>query len=143
VKRSAALMPLSHEHHQALFVALQLRRAQDADAAAAAMLEFYDADGRAHFEIEEGILLPAWLELDPAADRAAAERVLSEHLSIRCEVRRLRAGTVGLDGLHRLGEALERHVRFEERELFPAIEAALDETALARVGREVAAAEGR
>ena len=140
MKRSEALTPLSRDHHQALFVALQLQRAESPEPAQV-MLAFYDEHGRRHFEIEEGILLPAWLEADPRADHGVAERVLSEHLTIRAAVRRLRAGSVEVEELHELGELLNRHVRFEERGLFPAIEAGLDDEALAALGEEIAAAE--
>ena len=47
-----------------------------------------------------------------------------------------------LDAAHALGEELDAHVRFEERELFPAIERDLDDEALAILARAVAKAEG-
>ena len=53
----------------------------------------------------------------------------------------LRAERVGADDLRALGELLDRHVRFEERELFPLIEASLDEGAIGAIGAEIAAAE--
>jgi hypothetical protein len=43
--------------------------------------------------------------------------------------------------IRELGERLAAHVRFEERELFPLIEADLGENALERLARAVAAAE--
>ena len=50
---------------------------------------------------------------------------------------------MAVEELRELGELLERHVRFEERELFPVIEAGLDADAISRVGAEIAEAEGR
>jgi hemerythrin-like domain-containing protein len=140
VKRSPELTPLSHEHHQALVVAMALKRAEGPEAAAA-LVDFHRSDGERHFEIEERILLPGWLAADPGADHAAAARVLGDHLELRAAVRRLQAGEPTVAELHRLGALLETHVRFEERELFPAIEAALDEGVLAELGAAIAAAE--
>jgi hemerythrin-like domain-containing protein len=142
MKRSPELTPLSHDHHQALFVAQKLKRADSAGDARESFLAFWQSHGRGHFAIEEDILLPGWVENDPGADREAAARVAAEHLEIRTEARRLERGSeLELEQLQALGALLERHVRFEERELFPAIESALDPDAIARLGEEIAAAE--
>lgn len=142
MKRSPELTPLSHDHHQALFVAQRLKRTDDADDARERFLAFWRSHGRGHFAIEEDILLPGWVESDPGADREAAARLAAEHLEIRGEARRLEHGTeFELERFHALGSLLEAHVRFEERELFPAIEAALDAEAIARLGEEIASAE--
>ena len=140
MKRSAELTPLSHDHHRALFVALQLKRAEGATASAA-FIEFIEGEGRAHFRVEETILLPRWIAADPGADREAAARVLGEHLEMRIAAERMRAAPPSVAELHALGELLEHHVRFEERELFPQIEEALDEGTLAELGAAIAAAE--
>jgi hemerythrin-like domain-containing protein len=136
MRRSAELTPLSHDHHRALFVALQLKRADD-ESASAGFLDFLDHQGEHHFRLEEQILLPGWLAADPDAEPEQAIRVLAEHLELRSAARALRSAAVGVETLHRLGELLERHVRFEEREPFPRIERALSATALADLGAEL------
>ena len=144
MKRSPELTPLSRDHHQALFVAQRLKRVDDADDARERFLDFWASHGRGHFAIEEDILLPAWVSADVGADRSAAARVTAEHLEIRSQARRLERGDAfELEELHGLGALLESHVRFEERELFPAIEAALDAEAIAHLGEEIDAAEAR
>jgi hypothetical protein len=62
VKRSASLASLSRDHHQALVVAQQLRRATDATAAEArtAFLSYWSRHGRLHFRLEEEVLFPAY-----------------------------------------------------------------------------------
>lgn len=146
MKRSAELTPLSHDHHQALAVALRLKRATPEDGAAARQdfLDYSEKIGDLHFRIEEEILLPAWLaggggDDDEAA--AMAARLAAEHLEIRAIARMLRAGRGAPDLLRELGALLDRHVRFEERELFPLIERSLDEEAIEALGAEIAAAE--
>jgi hypothetical protein len=54
---------------------------------------------------------------------------------------RLERGDLPLEETHSLGALLERHVRFEERELFRAIEAGMDDDAIAELGAEIARAE--
>jgi hypothetical protein len=141
MKRSPELTPLSHDHHQALFAAQQLKRAEDIEAAATAFLPFWEAHGRRHFQVEEEVLLPGWIDADPSAERDLAARVLTDHLAIRSDVRRLERGTLPLEGVRALGKTLEDHVRFEERQLFPRIEAGLDAGAIAALGAEIARAE--
>ncbi len=141
MKRSDELTPLSHDHHQALFVAMSLRRADVVEEAATALMGYWNEHGRRHFEIEEGILLPGWLAADENADLEAAARVAREHLEIRAAVRLVDSGQAGLDDLHRLGEQLNDHVRFEERVLFPLIEQRVAADELARIGAEIEAAE--
>lgn len=140
MKRSPELTPLSHDHHQALFVAMRLKRAED-DSAAQVFLEFMDEHGEPHFQAEERILLPGWIAADPEADPAMAIRVQTEHLEMRASARALRSGAVGVGDLRQLGELLERHVRFEERELFPRIEAGVDAETMAMLGAEIERAD--
>ena len=141
MKRSPELTPLSHDHHQALFVAQRVRRADDVAEGRADLLGYWQTHGRQHFEVEEAVLLPAWLELDPNANRVLIARVADEHLVIRALVRRARANTLDLDRLREGGTLLAEHVRFEERQLFPLIESGIEPNALAQLGEEIAAAE--
>lgn len=143
MKRSPELSPLSRDHHKALAVALRLRRAEDVDAAktAALFFDYWRDHGAHHFRIEEEILLPGWVDGDPVPDRALAARVAEEHLEIRIAVRRLERGDSSRKALRELGGLLERHVRFEERELFPRIEAGLDPRTIVALGEQIDCAE--
>ena len=143
MKRSPELTPLSHDHHQALFAAQQLKRADDPAPAVEALLAFWRAHGRDHFRIEEEILLPGWLEGDPTAAGELAARVSAEHLAIRRLVRRAEREGLSVEELRGLGALIADHVRFEERQLFPLIEAALEPGAIAELGAEIADAEAR
>ena len=138
MKRDPALAPLSHDHHQALVVAQRLRRAT-ADSVAhdrAAFLAFWNAEGEAHFELEERVLFPAFAGHGDAHHPLLA-RALCEHVDIRHRAYRVADDTdADARALQQLGTCLADHVRLEERELFPLIEAALpteDLVALAAV----------
>jgi hemerythrin-like domain-containing protein len=139
MKRHRALQPLSRDHHVALSVALRLRRATDDGAAASrdAFLEFWREDGANHFRVEEEVLLPAFaVHADP--DAGCVARMLMDHVRIRAAARRLEEpGDPPVEALHELGTMLERHVRLEEREVFPLIEEALPPEAAEDLVREV------
>ena len=137
MKRSEALAPLSHQHHQGLFVALRLKRADSATAVEArrAFLAFWESDGREHFRIEEEVLLPAYAR-HGAHDHPAVVQVLTDHVDLRRRAWDLAAvDRPEPEMLHQLGDRLERHIRHEERVLFPLIEEALPDDELARVMR--------
>jgi len=140
VKRDDSLRPLSRQHLVALTTAMKLRRASSSEGLADAFLEFWRDDGRNHFRVEEEVLLPTWA-MHAAVDRAGVARMLEEHLAIRRSVLEIEAGGLSTEGAHRLGQLLDAHVRFEERELFPLIEAALDESALAQLALAIEKAE--
>jgi hemerythrin-like domain-containing protein len=138
VKRSDALAPLSRQHHQGLFAAMKLKRADAAGAAEArsAFVDFWEREGRDHFRVEEEVLLPAYAR-HGEHDHPAVVRVLVEHVDLR---RRGEDVAAAADpdpvALNELGERLERHIRHEERVLFPLIEQALPQDEAARLARE-------
>lgn len=127
MKRSRALMSLSHDHHAALFVAQQLRRTTSATATDArrAFLAYWAEHGSAHFRIEEEVLLPAYAAHgDPYHPMVA--RTLCDHVAIRHRAAALQSDHVAdVEALRELGVALAAHVRHEERELFGLIERAI------------------
>jgi hemerythrin-like domain-containing protein len=142
MKRHRAFVELSRDHQHGLATAHTLRHATETDRATArsAFLLFWHDEAEAHFQIEEQILLPALHRLD-AADEPV-NRVLAEHADIRRRAADLsdEAQPV-LDDLHGLGDLLERHIRYEERLLFPLIETSLDHAELTAFGEAFARAE--
>ena len=133
MKREPALAVLSRDHHQALAVALKLRRATADTAAEArdAFLGFWESDGHHHFRVEEQVLLPAFAAFGDAHHPLVA-RALCEHVVIRHRADVLaRERTASPERLHELGAMLADHVRLEERELFGLIEDVLPAPELA------------
>jgi hemerythrin-like domain-containing protein len=137
MKRSAALTPLSRDHHQALAVALALTRADQATASNAVerFRGYWESHGRQHFAIEEAVLIPALPSTDAEWTRLC-ERMTSEHRRLRALASTLDGGRV--DRVVELGTLLRDHVRFEEREVFPYLEAQLDASTLEELGRQLA-----
>ena len=103
-------------------------------------LEFWHDDGQRHFRIEEEVLLPGWSR-HADVEREGVRRMLEEHLTIRREALRLEASEATLEEARELGRLLHDHVRFEERRLFPAIEAALDAESLGHLASAIERAE--
>ena len=137
MKRHPALVGLSHDHHHELVQARRLRLAAEAGAeerlaAAQEYVELFFAETLRHFRDEEEILFPAYAQR--AGETPLLRRILEEHMQLHGLVRALRAeaagGAVSPDSLRTLGGLLHRHVRAEERELFPAVEAALPDAEL-------------
>ncbi len=140
MKRAEALQPLSRDHLKSLLAAKRLRNATDAAVAGQDFLAFWESEGRHHFRVEEEVLLPGWA-LHCPVDRVAVARMLEEHLSIRRAALRAAGAEASLEELRDLGRLLDDHVRFEERELFPMVEQALEPDDLARLAIAIERAE--
>lgn len=130
-RRHDRLIPLTHDHHHALKEAKGLAVASAGDAtersvAASAFVDFFERDTRAHFREEEEVVFP--LVVDVPEMEAPLARVMMEHVRIHAMVERLRRelgeGAVTREALGHLGNVLQDHVRYEEKVLFPLIEAA-------------------
>ena len=124
MKRHPDLLQLSREHHGALKLARDARRAAaSGDASEMAALaqrvaQVFPVELDPHFCIEEqGILLL----LAQAGQHALVARTLADHAELRRLARAL--ATPDADTLLRFAELLSAHVRFEEREVFEAAQA--------------------
>lgn len=124
----------------ALVTAKKLREATDLDEAARTFLDFWRGDGIRHFRTEEEVLLPTWA-VHGEVDRDGVARMLGDHLAIRREALRLEAGDTTLEEAQALGQLLHDHVRFEERQLFPKVEDALDAASLSSLAVAIEEAE--
>lgn len=140
MKRHEALFPLSHDHHHALVEARYLRLSEDdADTMTARLLEFWTRSLERHFKQEEEILLPR-LALQTPLEPDVRAQTLGEHAGIRSLIDSLIIGAEPrADLLRSIGNALTDHIRFEENNLFPAVEATLSEDELWLINRELKA----
>jgi hypothetical protein len=87
-------------------------------------------------------LLPALAAAGGVEDPVIG-RVLHDHAEIRLEALRILSGLISLGQQHELGELLVCHVRLEGRELFAAIETAVNPEQLSELGAAISAAERR
>jgi hypothetical protein len=148
MKRHPALIPLSHDHRQGLFLAQILKPGVPRYAGAPAtipakhayLLQQHSALLHPHCQVETNILLPAVQGVDEELDAllAASRRdyaAIDAHIA---HIAALPADWPELETpLHELGLLLEQHIRTQERQLFQRIQAVIDEPALAHLGQRL------
>jgi iron-sulfur cluster repair protein YtfE (RIC family) len=139
VKRAAELRSLSEDHHHSLVNARRLRQVasekKDApEEAARAFLEFWQKDTSIHFRQEEEVLLPVLARYAGEPDQESVVLMLAQHARIRGLIMGLSDEVTGKgvrpETLQSIGEALEEHIRLEEREVFPLVEDVLPQEGL-------------
>lgn len=133
MKRNESLYQLSHDHHHGLVKANQLtnlnKNLADKDALRNATIEFirfYKDDLMNHFREEEEILLPVFAKFTSKEQPFILE-TLKQHVEIRQRLIDLEEDInnveeINVEALIELGNILKSHIRFEERQLFPAVE---------------------
>jgi iron-sulfur cluster repair protein YtfE (RIC family) len=141
MKRHAALRQLSSDHHSGLVLARRVSKlAADSDLAAAEqnLLTAWRTEIGPHFIAEEEWLLPLFAR-HTAPDHPLITETLRQHVMMRALVDEIEEGLAAplLPVLHALANALREHIRFEENELFPAIEAALPKAQLQRLAERL------
>jgi len=148
-KRHPSLIPLSHDHHHGLVLAFRLREglprnrkpSDSPQEQAADTIRFFHDSLVAHFRAEEEALFPA---IRACVSHAATmlDTLTAEHSEIRAQVENLAQASPDeatlQTKLKAFGDLLERHIRREERELFPLYEAHISEAEVARIGAEIA-----
>ncbi len=139
--RHEALIPLTHDHHHFLAHARRLEAAVSEDdagrrRAADDFVSFYLGKGLRNMREEQELFLPAAFR-DGRAHEVIL-RAVEEHLEIHGLAKRLQrelsTGEISLETLSELAKMLTRNVRFEEEELFPAIERAVPHDELHHLG---------
>jgi len=140
VKRHPHLQPLSNNHHTALVLARRMRRVSGDAANPADLARSWEAARASfareidpHFRVEEEWLFPP---LTAAGEQALVERAVADHRRLRELIDAAAAPELAVQ----FGEILHRHVRFEERELFPRAESVLEPATLQAAGRAALAA---
>ena len=135
--RDPSLIPLSHQHHNALALCVLTRRSLAKDASPAniarlarRVIDRYELELVNHFEIEEQVLFPV------CGPMPLIDRLLAEHRQIEALVASLReAPSAAL--LEQFCALLPAHVRTEENELFEEIQRCLARDVLDQTGREI------
>ena len=144
--RHPSLTPLSHDHHHGLALALRCRKqslgqlkpmgAEGLRLRAAELREFFDKQLIPHFRAEEEVLFPLMRAAAPES-AALLDDLLREHETFRQGVKALAAGTGVSKLIFDLGDLLERHIRREERELFPLFEQYVESSRAEAAGQEI------
>ena len=144
--RHPILIPLSNDHHHGLALALRCRRqalgqikpmgAQGLKEMVKEYKDFFAQNLVPHFRAEEEILFPL-IRARAAESHSLIDQLLKDHEQLRKGEECL-AEDKGLSKvLFDLGDLLERHIRREERELFPFFENLAALIDAERIGKEI------
>ena len=131
LKRHPSLQHLSHDHHHGLLLCWKIRQgfklSVDPDRMKAYSEWFWNHHLEDHFREEEEFLFPIL-----PTDNPLIKQALSEH-------RRLKKLFTNWENpeknLGQIEEELERHIRFEERTLFPLIQEKASSKQLEAIGK--------
>lgn len=139
MKRDPRLNPLSWEHQRTLALAHRVCTALDNPPAPTEPLSreidsFWRQEIEPHFRAEELILFPPAQDLGVCGGEI--EQILEEHRRLGELASLIGRGGAAAD-LREFAELLIRHIRFEERTLFPALEKALPAGQLEVIGRSL------
>jgi hemerythrin-like domain-containing protein len=135
--RDKSLIPLSHQHQQALALCVRIDRAQpipeaDLEAWQAEIDQHFEQEIKIHFSAEEQVLFPAagqFPELVPLV-----EELIAEHLSLRQSFSQAEARRMSTDNLLSFARQLSSHIRKEERQLFERLQQLMTPKELADLG---------
>ncbi len=129
--RHPSLVLLSHDHHHGLALALRCRKqalgqlkpmgAAGLRERAQEFVDFYRSNLIAHFRAEEEVLFP-FMRASVPDSAALLDELLGQHEQLRQAVSHVEAGSGLAKLIFDCGDLLERHIRKEERELFPLFE---------------------
>ena len=134
ILRHSTLQPLSRQHHQGLLVSLLLEKGLKKNASLKEMrdfiIQFWEEELRSHFEKEDLLFLPLAYKYPQLID--ALTQLKKEHQEIRLIIQKLNneARADQFDTIASFANSLEKHIRFEERQLFNAIQEVLPEDEL-------------
>jgi iron-sulfur cluster repair protein YtfE (RIC family) len=144
--RHASLIPLSEDHHHGLALALRCRKqalgqikpmgVEGLRERAKEFLAFYGSNLVPHFRAEEEVLFPLLRSVVPGSE-GMIDELLQNHAQIRQAIPQLEGGTGLAKLIFDLGDLLERHIRKEERELFPLFEQGVERGKAETAGAEI------
>ena len=140
IKRNENIVPLSQDHHLSLLFGWKIKQGLKASVSVSRMLAyvhyFEDVHLLPHFKEEEELLFV------PNKENELVQKGLQDHAAIKNIIARLyeeHNEQEQIAQLTLLADSVETHVRFEERELFPALEKMVQPQELNVVGEALAA----
>ena len=144
--RHASLIPLSQDHHHGLALALRCRKqalgqvkpmgSEGLRERAKEFLDFYASNLVPHFKAEEEVLFPLLRSTVPGSEEIIDE-LIQNHAEIHRAIPQLQEGINLAKLIFDLGDLLERHIRKEERELFPLFEQSVEDEKAETAGTEI------
>ena len=132
LKRNPAIVTFSKDHHFALLLVWKIREGLKKDVETSRIINyaihFFDTDLIFHFEEEETLLF-----IKLPSDNLLRLQAEEEHKLIKLEIDALRNNPEDKIGIENLANILEKHIRFEERELFNFLQETFTEEELVEI----------
>lgn len=132
IKRNTAIIEFSKDHRFALLLVWKIReglkKSVEPKRISQYVIHFYDTDLIHHFKDEEEILFNKL-----SADNPLRIQAETEHKSIKLLVDELRNKSGEISLLTKFADTLEKHIRFEERELFNHLQENISDKDLAEI----------
>lgn len=142
MRRDRSLVPLSHQHHNALALCVLTQRSLQEDRSpenlhrlSRRIVDRFEIELTNHFALEEELLFPPLRET--GVDRLV-EQLVREHRQLEARVASIRHGATP-ETVEEFSSLLRRHVRREENELFEEAQRRLPREVLDRLGAELEA----
>ena len=133
IKRNPALVSFSKDHHFALLLIWKIREGCkkniDPERIGRYVQHFFDTDLKLHFRLEEELMFQKL-----PADNKMRMQAEAEHKYIYLLIEEMQK-KVDTESLMHFGDTLEKHIRFEERELFNLLQETLTEPELEEIRR--------
>ena len=143
MKRHAALIPISREHHQMLILSQLLKKnaphykglPTDLAGKAGYALSLFDQLIKDHIHLEEEAL---YLQTQNLSDqlKQITQELRQEHGEIIKLFKKI-SSKADEQTLNELGELLEKHIRKEERVYFQTLQETMNEDALIEIGNKI------
>jgi len=135
IKRHSSFVKYSREHHFGLLLVLRVRRGVGANTDAVRIkeyvLNFFGSALYPHFISEEKLMFPLM-----EANDSLRVRCETEHRSIYALINRMKTFPPDPTLLSEFADQLEKHIRFEERELFTHLEKTIEKATLEKIFEE-------
>jgi hemerythrin-like domain-containing protein len=137
IKRSTHIVKLSKDHHFSLLFCWKIRSGIRSDIEQDRIIGyiqyFWTHHMQPHFLAEERILFSQ-------INSSQVQKAVNEHLTIADQIKKLNATEANLkEQLSILVDLVDRHVRYEERVLFPLLEQVMSEEQLISVEKQLEA----
>ena len=132
IKRNAAIVEFSKDHHFALLLVWKIReglkKSIEFSRITKYVIHFFECDLIPHFKDEEELLYSKL-----SKDNKLRIQAETEHENIYLMIDALRKKPDDKDLLQKFADTLEKHIRFEERELFNYLQENISESDLLEI----------
>jgi len=140
IKRNAALVQLSKDHHFGLLLIWKtregLKKSIEPERISRYIIHFFETELKAHFKEEEELL---FVEVPP--DNKLRMQAEAEHKNIYELIERISTRPGDKDLVQTFANTLEKHIRFEERQLFNYLQDNIPASSLSQIASQLKSKE--